>query len=92
VGSVGVRTAAGGVLSIPVVPADVIGRCDRCRCTYREGDWYCTHLAVRYGHAIAWLADLGDGDTASVTVEPAATLVPRGRPAGFAVSFASPTL
>lgn len=56
-GSVGVRTAAGGVLSLPTTPADVIGRCDRCRRTYREGDWYCDHLAAQIGHPIAWLSD-----------------------------------
>jgi hypothetical protein len=55
--SVDVRTAAGSVLSLEVTPADVIGRCDRCRKVFREGDWYCDHMAVRHGHPIAWLSD-----------------------------------
>lgn len=56
-GSVGVRTAAGGVLSLEITPADVIGRCDRCRRMFREGDWYCDHLAALRDHPIAWLSD-----------------------------------
>lgn len=55
--SVGVRTAAGGVLSLEITPADVIDRCDRCRKTFREGDLFCDHLAALHGHPIAWLSD-----------------------------------
>lgn len=59
-GHVGVRTAAGGVLSLEVTPADVIGRCDPCRRRYREGDMYCEHLAGAHGHPIARLTDQPD--------------------------------
>lgn len=90
-GSVGVRTAAGGVLSLEVTPADVIGRCDRCCTTFREGDWYCRCLAARYGHAIAWLDDRGSGST-GVPLERVASPASVVRPAGFAVTFESPAI
>lgn len=90
-GSVGVRTAAGGVLSLEVTPADVIGRCDRCLRTFREGDWYCTCLAARYGHAIAWLDDRGS-DSTGAALERAAPPASVVRPASFAVTFESPAL
>lgn len=45
------------MLSLEVTPADVIGRCDRCRRRFREGDLYCEHLAAQFGHPIAWLSD-----------------------------------
>jgi hypothetical protein len=85
VGSVGVRTAAGGTLSLTVTPADVIGRCDHCRRTYREGDWYCDHLAARHGHRIAWMAD--QTSTTPAAVEPPSPQLETAPPAAFAVSF-----
>lgn len=91
--SVAVRTAAGDVLSIPTTPADVVGRCPECRRGYREGDWYCDHLATRFGHQVAWLADQSTGGpSAAAGTEPAISATMRVAPAAFAVTFASPTL
>lgn len=90
---VGVRTAAGGTLSLEITPADVIGHCAPCRTTYREGDWYCPHLAARYGHPIAWLADQNHGGVtaATATRHPVST-ADRALPDRFAVTFESPGL
>lgn len=87
-GSVGVRTAAGGVLSLEVTPADVVGRCERCRKTYREGDWYCDHLAAVHGHPLAWLSD----QRPDVPVAIGSAPEPTGRqaPRAFTVAFRSP--
>ena len=57
--SVSIRTAAGGILNLPVTPADIVDRCSPCRQTFREGDWYCAHLAAKHGHQIALMADQG---------------------------------
>lgn len=91
-GSVAVRTAAGDVLSIPTTPADVVDRCLECRRGFREGDWYCDHLATRCGHQVAWLADQSKGGTSAATgAERAISATRRAAPAAFAVTFASPT-
>jgi hypothetical protein len=52
-----VRTVSGGSFAADILPADVVARCERCRVTIREGDWYCDHLEARYGHRTALLAD-----------------------------------
>lgn len=87
-GTVGVRTAAGGVLSLEVTPADVIGRCDRCRTVFREGDWYCAHLAALHGHPLAWLSDQRPDVPAAVGAAP--ELGGRVAPLAFTVAFRSP--
>ncbi|AHH98307.1 hypothetical protein [Kutzneria albida] len=52
-----IRTTRGAVLPISITPADVIASCDTCQVRVREGDWYCQHLAARYGHQVALLTD-----------------------------------
>lgn len=49
-----IRTSAGGILGLPVTPADVVDRCGKCLRTFREGDLYCAHLATA-DHTIARL-------------------------------------
>lgn len=82
--AVSVRTAAGGLLSLEITPADVLDRCSRCRVTYREGDLYCSHLQARYGHQVALLADRHQAGT------PAAAEPADGGRARLAAVFQAP--
>lgn len=50
-----VRTPSSAFVA-DITPADVVDRCGRCRQTYREGDWFCDHLAAQHGYTIARLA------------------------------------
>lgn len=71
-----VRTPSGGFVA-DITPADVVDRCDRCRQTYREGDWFCEHLSARHGHTIARLAvAIRACPSAAVTSTPATAFAP----------------